>query len=442
MPYATPENTTHEPPHGTTKSRRRFRVLLTEGASLSARQVLYAIGPACDIDVLDPDPLCQCRFSGFVRRWIRSPPFASRPEAFLEFLVERLRDGRYDALLPTHDQVYPLSRFRDSLASRVGLALPDFAALEKLQDKARFKRLLDELGLPQPQAAIVRSRADLARPWQFPFFLKLAHSTAGAGVFEILDRPSLDRRVEQLERDGLLNGQNELLVQQPAVGVQATVQAVFDHGRVVGIHSFESRRLGIGGMSSARVSADHPLVREHVARLGQHLAWHGALFLDYFFDHQSNRPQYIEANPRIGETVNALLSGVNLPELLLRVSLGESPEKAALGKPGVRTQSFLMILLSLAFDGAGRCDLVREVRQFQRGRGLYENSQDELTRPEADPLSRLPRIWITAQLLAWPGLARRIVAKTVKNYSLPESATESIKALPINLLDGGRETST
>lgn len=442
MPHTTPEHTASRPACRTSKGQRRPRVLLTEGASLSARQAIYGIGPACDIDVLDPDPLCQCRFSGLIRHWIRSPSFASRPQEFLEFLVGRLRDGQYDVLLPTHDQVYLLSRFRDALASHVGLALPDFTALEKLQDKARFKRLLDELDLPQPQATIVRNRADLDRPWQFPFFLKLAHSTAGAGVFEIHDRPSLDRRVEQLERDGLLNGKNEVLVQQPAVGVQATVQAVFDHGRVVGIHSFESRRLGVGGMSSARVSADHPLVREHVANLGQHLAWHGALFLDYFFDHQSNRPQYIEANPRIGETVNALLSGVNLPELLLRVSRGESPEKAALGKPGVRTQSFLMILLSLAFDGGGRCDLIREIRQFRSGRGLYENSQDELTRPEADPLSRLPRIWITTQLLAWPRLARRIVAKTVKNYSLPQSATQSIKALPMNLLDDRHATPT
>jgi len=415
--------------------------LLTEGASLSARQVLYAIGLTCDIDVLDPDPLCQCRFSGYVRRWIRSPSFVSQPQEFLEFLSRHLVDSRYDVLLPTHDQVYLLSRFGKSLAARVGLALPDFAALEKLQDKVRFNRLLDELGLPQPQATIVRNRTEFDRPWQYPFYLKLAHSTAGAGVFYIVDRASLDHRVGELERGGLLNGQSETLVQQPAVGVQATVQAVFDHGRLIGVHSFESRRLGVGGMSSARVSADHPLVREHVAQLGQHLAWHGAMFLDYFFDHHTNLPQYIEANPRIGETVNALLSGVNLPEMLLRVSRGESPERAPIGRPGVRTQSFLMILLSTAFGGGGRCDLLRELYEFRLGRGIYENSQDELTRPGVDPYSRLPLIWIAVQLLVWPAIARRIVAKTVKNYSMPESAIDSIQALPLDLLDGGCEDS-
>lgn len=434
MPYASPADR-----HSS--NTRRLRVLLTEGASLSARQVLYGIGPTCDIDVMDPDPLCQCRFSSYVRRWIRSPSFASHPEMFLKFLSQHLIDSHYDVLLPTHDQVYLLSRFKDTLASQVGLALPNFEALEKLQDKARFKRLLDDLGLPQPQATIVRSRAELDLQWQFPFYLKLAHSTAGAGVFHIADRAGLDRRLEELERTGALNGQSELLVQQPAVGVQSTVQAVFDHGRLVGLHSFESRRLGVGGMSSARVSADHPIVQEHVIRLGEYLEWHGAMFLDYFFDHPTNSPQYIEANPRIGETVNALLSGVNLPELLLSVSRGESPALALAGRSGVRTQSFFMILLSTAFNGGGRSDLIREIRQFRHASGLYEDSQDELTRPSVDPLSRLPLIWISLQLLAWPGLARKIVAKTVKNYSMPESATNTIKLLPLDFLKGDRGSS-
>jgi len=414
-------------------------VLLTEGSSLSARQVLYGLGPTCDIDVLDPNPLCQCRFSSYVRRWIRSPSFAVSPKEFLGFLSRRLAQTQYDVLLPTHDQVYLLSRFGKSLAAQVGLALPHFASLEQLQDKARFKRLLDELGLPQPQATIVRTRVELERTWQYPFYLKLAHSTAGAGVFFIADAASLDLHIGQLERDGLLNGQSEMLVQQPAVGIQATVQAVFDGGRLVAIHSFESRQLGVGGMSSARVSADHPLVREHVAQLGVHLAWHGAMFLDYFYDHATNRPQYIEANPRIGETVNALLCGVNLPEMLLRVSRGESPQSLPVGRPGVRTQSFLMILLSMAYDGGRRGDLIQEIYRFRKGRGLYENSQDELTRPSVDPWSRLSQVWIAAQLLAWPGLARRIVAKTVKNYSMPEAAIHLIKSLPLNLLDGSQK---
>ncbi len=412
----------------------RLRILFTEGASLSARQTLYPLGPHHDIDVLDPDPLCQCRFSSYVRRFIRSPSFSKQPEEFLRFLARLLRGGQYDVLLPTHEQVYLLSRFRDAFTPHVGLALPDFASLERMQNKAHFSRLLTELDLPQPETTIVRSRAEVDRPWRYPVYLKLAHSTAGGGVFYIEGPQALQQRAEELDRSGRLAGAAEMLMQQPARGVLSTVQAVFNRGQLIGVHCFESRRLGVGGMSTARTSADHPIVRQHVERIGNHLDWHGAFFIDYFYDRDSGRPEYIEANPRIGETVNAMLCGINLPQLLVQVSRGESPPRAALGSFGVRTHNFLMILLSMAYDGQGRMAQLREILRYLKGQGLYKNGEDELTRPHEDPLSRLPRDGTALQLLAWPGLAKGIVAKTVENYSLPEPATDRIKALPLDLL--------
>ena len=163
--------------------------------------------------------------------------------------------------------------------------------------------------------------------------------------------------------------------------------------------------------------------------------WHGAFFIDYFYDQVSGQPEYIECNPRIGETVNAMLSGINLPELLVRISSGESPSPAPLGRFGVQTHNLLMILMSAAYEGQSRRALMHEIQACAAGRGLYANSEDELIRPQDDPLSRLPRLWITLRLLAYPAIARRIVAKTIANYALPEFATEAIKKLPLDLLD-------
>lgn len=414
---------------------RRLRILFTEGASLSARQTLYPLGGRYDIDVMDPDRLCQCRFSSFVGRFIRSPSFAKQPAEFLRFLVRIVRDRQYDVVLPTHEQTYLLSRFRDAIETRMAIAVPEFAALERLQNKASFSRLLTELGLPQPETAIVRSRNELSQTWRYPFYLKLPHSTGGGGVFFVDCPDALVSRANDLEQRKLWDSGGEILVQQPARGVLSTVQAVFNRGQLIGIHSFEARRLGVGGMSTARVSADHPAVREHVARIGGHLNWHGAFFIDYFYDVASGRPEYIEANPRIGEPVNAMLSGINLPELLVRISLGESPQPVAPGRVGVRTHNLLMVLMSAAHQGQRRNALIREIRQCIGGRGLYEKSEDELIRTWEDPRSRLPRFWTILQLLTYPKIARRIVTKTIANYALPESATEAIKKLPLNLLD-------
>ena len=188
-------------------------------------------------------------------------------------------------------------------------------------------------------------------------------------------------------------------------------------------------------MSTARVSADHAIVREHMVRIGQHSDWHGAFFIDYFYDHATGLPEYIECNPRIGETVNAMLSGINLPELLVQVSHGTSPTPQPPGRFGTLTHNIFMILMSAAHDGQNRTQLFREIRECANRRGLYENSEDSLTRPNHDPMNCWPLAWVAMQLLAWPAIARRIVSKTVTNYALPESATETIKQLPSDSMD-------
>jgi hypothetical protein len=236
---------------------------------------------------------------------------------------------------------------------------------------------------------------------------------------------------------GLLDGHAETVIQQPAVGVQSTVQAVFQHGRLIAAHCFEALAIGVGGMSMARVSAWHPMVIEHVRRIGQHLNWHGAMFVDYFYDAATGRPEYIEANPRIGETVNALLSGRNLVEHLVQVSLarGEVPTVEGPPRIGVRTHSGFMILMAKALDGQNRAKIFRELRELRAGRGFYEGSEDEQTRGRDDRLSWIPAAAIRLQLLANPAASKRIVSKTVENYSLPESAVTTIRQLPDDTLD-------
>ena len=111
------------------------------------------------------------------------------------------------------------------------------------------------------------------------------------------------------------------------------------------------------------------------------------------------------------------------------------PHPSRGGQDGVLTHNLLMILMSAAHEGQGRRALRHELRECAAGRGLYADSEDELIRPYDDPLCRLPRFWITLQLLAYPAIARRIVSKTIENYALPRSATAAFKRLPLDLLD-------
>jgi predicted ATP-grasp superfamily ATP-dependent carboligase len=408
-----------------------MKILFTEGSSVSARQALYCLGPRHTIDILDPAPFCQCRFSRFVRKWYRCPSFSREPETYLSFLIERLRAERYDVLLPTHEQVFLLARFRDELRRYTALALPPAAVLDQMLSKACFVRVLAELGLPCPPTEIVRDRAGLLRTAKFPGFVKLAYSTAGEGVRLVRDAAELTRVAAEFDRRGWLDGSAEILVQRPATGNKRAVTAVLQHGRLVASHCVQSCAIGVGGSGMAEVSVAHPEAIAPLERIGAHFQWHGAICLEYFHDPASGRIELIECNPRVAQSSNAWLSGVNLCEQLVEVSLDRQVSPLSPGRVGVHSHQGFLVLMAKALEGTGRPALLGEIARWWRGRGLYQDSQDELTRPREDWLSIVPAAAVALLLVARPGAAKGLVTRTVNNYSLHQTAVEAMRRVKI-----------
>ena len=430
--------------------KRRLKVLITEGSSASARETIYTLGHQYDIGILDADPVCLCRFSRLVKRFHRCPHYASAPAEYLRSLVDTVRSESYDVVVPTHDQVYLLARvadvFGEGLRQHVGIALPDFAALRRMQGKADFIRTLQELNIPVPPTRIVRSLRELGSSVEFPCYFKLPYGTAGMGVRRVTNWEELRRVASEFEQSPQHGHAPEILVQQPAKGTMCTAQAIFQEGRMIAAHCAESLSRSVRGQGF-RVSVSHPTVIEHVRRLGQHLRWHGAIFLEYVYDPASRQPQFIECNPRIGEPVNAMLCGVNLGELLVRISLGEKLEPLETTSanyptevlppkilPKSRSHIDFLLLVADAVAGANRRRIVSQAWRMVTGTGAYKESFSEITRPSDDWLSLIPAVYTFLQILVWPQLARRLTQNVVDNYSLPQYGVDNVERLTAETL--------
>src|SRR3954447_4254254 len=161
-----------------------LRVLLSEGNSTSAREVLTILGLAGHVvEVCDPSPLCMCRFSRFVDKFHRCPGLRDDPAGYLGFIEHLLTKRKFDVLLPVHEQGFVFARVRQRLEARVGVALPEFEHYRAAHSKAGFSRLLHELALPQPVTRIVTSAAELREAVHFPCVIKTAIGTASRGVW-------------------------------------------------------------------------------------------------------------------------------------------------------------------------------------------------------------------------------------------------------------------
>ncbi|EMI47058.1 hypothetical protein [Rhodopirellula sp. SWK7] len=403
------------------------RILLSEGSSNSARQTLYGLPRNYSVDILDPSMWCQCRFSTRVSRRIACPQIAKDPIGYIRFVADRVRQGGYDVLFPTHEQVYAFSRFRDQLQKHVGLAVPDFNAIQRVQSKAAFATLMNELALPTPVSRIVETKSELFAHENFPCFVKVAHSTASLGVERVGDLTELRDTVERFEHAGVWKEGFPIVIQQPAPGRQAEVSAVFQDGRLVGAACADVLATGIGGGPALRRTAIHAPVLEHVHRFGSALNWHGPLSLEYFYEAETQQPFYIECNPRIGESFNALVGGVNLCEATVRISVGEHVDRMPDVQPGVLSHNGFIVMIADAYNGASRTQLAKKLLHHWTRR---DGCESEMTRPIEDLLSLVPATAVILLLLANPRSARDLAKGTVDNYSLPHSAAKIIDDMP------------
>jgi hypothetical protein len=302
----------------------------------------------------------------------------------------------------------------------------DFRSFLQVQGKAALVKTLSRLSLPQPASRVIRTREELESESRYPFYLKADYTTASTSVWRIHDVEELKAKSSDLFSRGLLDGHEEFVVQEHAEGTLERVQAVFDHGALVAMHGYRQLLEGPGGGDIAKISVLRPVVRRHVERLGERLQWHGALSMDYILRENGQDPLFIDANPRLIEPMNAVFSGVNLADILVRISTGQP---VAAEKPlarDVRTHLLLMGLLSAAAARRRRLDVAVELLRAMAGRGVYANSREELLPVQTDFKSVLPLLYALVRLLARPDSATALSAGSIASYSLSPTAARQI----------------
>jgi predicted ATP-grasp superfamily ATP-dependent carboligase len=389
-------------------SGRGLRILLSEGASTSARQAITALGlSGHHLEVCDPDPRCLGRFSRFVRRFHCCPGMGVDPEGFLAFVLDRASSGAIDVLLPIHEQGYLFARVRDRLETLVAVALPSFESYRQAHSKVGFHRLLSELNLPQPDTRLVATLSDLT-PDRFPVMLKSPVGTASRGTWLLSSPEDLDAARREIAAGEAFD--EPFLLQEVVPGPVEHAQAVFDGGRLVGAHAYRQIVRGAGGGDAVKESVDRPPVRSHLSRIGERLQWHGALSVDYILDEQGV-PRYIDCNPRLVEPMSARLAGLDLADLLVRVSRGEPGVSAPESRAGVRTHLAMQALFGSALRGGSRRAVVREGWRLMAGSGPYRDSREELTPARLDWPSAVPLAVAAAWLVADPRAAHYLPRK-------------------------------
>jgi biotin carboxylase len=404
-----------------------MRILLTEGAGLTSRQVATRLDQlGHEVSVAVSDPLCLARFTRHVHALRRVPAFGRQPLVWFEQLLAVAQRAGVEVVFPTQEQVTVLSHQLPRL-NQAGLvtAVPPFAGLRQVQDKVSARRTLAKLGLSQPRSVVVQD-ASQATDWiGFPAYVKAPVGTGSTGVRRVEDRSEMEAAIRGYLATGALDD-GGVLIQEAVEGMFVMAQSVFDAGALVAFHCNERVREGANGSASAKASVDVPCLRDELAQLGHALRWHGALSVDAIV--ADGHPFIIDVNARLVEPANAYAAGTDLISALLAVALGSSVAPTLPSRVGVRTHQFLMGILGVAQSTGRRRDVLAEVGRRVCGRGDYANSSEELLPSRGDRRTLLLPIAAALTTLLKPGLWRIFTDGAVSRYALAPEGWRLLRA--------------
>ncbi|HEX3729832.1 MAG TPA: hypothetical protein VHV47_08510 [Opitutaceae bacterium] len=412
------------------------KILLSEGTSLSAREIVTVLGrTGRAVELFAPIRRCFCSYSKWVRRVHVLPATSADPAGYVRGVREVCARERIEILLPSHEQAYLFAALRKGDPSWPGPGtagpIAPFAAFRRVQTKAALAETLAAARLPHPATRVAHSDEDLLRhageilAGGEACVIKVDAGTASAHQRVLQNRGDLAALRAQP-----FGGGWPAIVQVRIRGPLERAQAIFAEGRLLAAHGYRQLRAGLSGGDVVKESVSRPAVVAHLEALGLHLRWHGGLSLDYILEADDpDRPVYLDANPRLVEPVNAWLSGVDLPGRWVDMALGRGSGGLVVGRAGIRTRLGIPGLMERAVATASRAAVLREAWAQWTGRGSYAGTEEELNPARWDAAAAVPYFGLLAMLLSNPRQAPGINRMVVDSFALGPRGYEHAREL-------------
>jgi hypothetical protein len=234
-----------------------------------------------------------CRISGASRAVqatlrIASPSHA--PSRFVTDLQDIVSKHAIDLIVPTCEEVFFVSRYRDRLPASVRVLSDDFGKLRQVHSKRQFLSLAEGCGVHVPAATLVTSLGE-AREW--------------AGARGIVLKPEFSRFGVhvRLYPDGIaadapaLSALGKWVVQDYAEGQEFCSYSVANEGQLLA-HSLYRPAWRMSLSSSFYFeAARNDAIRTFVERFARKLAFTGQLSFDWIV-RADGRASVLECNPR------------------------------------------------------------------------------------------------------------------------------------------------
>lgn len=279
-------------------------------------------------------------YSKGVKKRLKLPSTRYEPIRFAEAVINELRTGNYDIYVPTFEDGFVMSYFRDEIAKYTKTLLMPFKDIMTAHDKGTMRDVAKSIGVGVPDPTYVPKNMDEALEIlagiDYPVVLKQRRSCGAHGQQIVKDPQKLVSLYRGIVEEYHLTDQELPLIQRFIGGPQICTVGLAYEGELLGQVAFRSLRTQPrdGGTTALKEIVDSPLAFRNDAALVKKLNWTGFFCSDYLTDDTGNL-NFIDCNPRMAPgIILGYNGGVDLLSAYVDLALGKKVGPLAHPKAG------------------------------------------------------------------------------------------------------------
>lgn len=332
-------------------------LLILDANQRSALAVTRSLGRLKEVKIYTADSTTEAigGSSRFSLKYFTHPSLSDDPQAFIDWLRQTLIVESIDLVFPMTEKSSQLILIQNKLSDPIPIPFADYQTVMSLAHKGRLQKLAEAVGVPCPASEHYSSAYDVDsdKIENFPVAIKPCLSHIWQGDHWVDTVVKIAHNKGQLE-DFLASTpwlqNHEFMFQEFIPGYGAGLFALYNQGESVCF--FSHRRLREkppqGGVSvlSESILLD-PILLDNAKKLLGAAKWHGVAMVEFRVA-SDGTPYLMEVNTRFwGSLQLAIDAGVNFPELLYRITCGETITTQPSYKTGIRLRWLLGDLDSL-----------------------------------------------------------------------------------------------
>lgn len=278
-----------------------------------------------------------CSLSKYcVGSFVYPDPFIEE-EAFINCLLDKIKELKPKVLLPTHDESVVIMRNISKFPKDLIIPYATEKMLLTLANKAKATKIASDANVPVPKVYESVDEVD-----NFPVVYKTVIGNSAKGVYFPKNR-------DELIKLTLLHKEDETLLEEWVEGTDYSVDCVrWDNFFKSSVYHALVTKTDGGGTTTQREIVDVPELENYAKKLLDYVDFKGVCGLDFRYNPVNGKVAFIEVNARFtGGIATPIAAGFDIPWIIYKLATEGEYKKPIDVKIGTKTKWILGDIITI-----------------------------------------------------------------------------------------------